>query len=187
MSPLGSASSPSRPHTPIPKLKYIDDLALYGRDYAHRRDPFEGDFCVMSVDHVASVAHLGTEAMETAKRIPPGHYVAYVAMSIGLPYEGHPPIHARWRQFVKAYLDSHHSTTIRQHTFPFFRIQSDTAGAIRFRLPHLFPSQTAAPPHSQRRVAESPPPNATIAMVLLFDRRSTLAALIRHSSTSGMI
>ena len=69
-----------RARTPLPKFKYLDDPARYGRDYAHRRHPFGGDFCVVSIDHVASVAHLGREAMDAARRIPSGLYVAYVAM-----------------------------------------------------------------------------------------------------------
>lgn len=72
--------SPPRPRTPVPKFRYLDDPKAHGRSYAHLKTPFEGDFCVMSIDHVASVAHLGTDAMEAAKRIPAGRYVAYVGM-----------------------------------------------------------------------------------------------------------
>ncbi|VDB83420.1 unnamed protein product [Peniophora sp. CBMAI 1063] len=83
-----SPDSYSRP--PVPKFKYIDNPRQYKRDYAYRQSPFEGDFCVMSVDHVASVADLGLEAMEAAKRIPSGQYVAYVGMSISLPFNNNP-------------------------------------------------------------------------------------------------
>ena len=58
----------SRSHTPLPKFKYLADPAAHGRDYAYRQSPFEGDFCIVSLDHVASVAHLGDEAKEAAKR-----------------------------------------------------------------------------------------------------------------------
>ncbi|VDB83419.1 unnamed protein product [Peniophora sp. CBMAI 1063] len=85
---LGRAPPPPRPPTPVPKFKYLRDPKEHGRDYAHRQDPFEGDFCVVSIDHVASVAYLGPEAMEAAKRIPSGQYVAYVGTSHGIPYEG---------------------------------------------------------------------------------------------------
>lgn len=77
---LGSAPPPFRPRTPVPKFKYLEDPDQYGRSYAHRQTPFEGDFCIVSIDHVASVAHLGQEAMEAAKRIPSGRYVAYVGL-----------------------------------------------------------------------------------------------------------
>ncbi|KZV59995.1 hypothetical protein PENSPDRAFT_760217 [Peniophora sp. CONT] len=77
-----SAPAPSRPRTPVPKFRYLNDPARYGSAYAHRQTPFEGDFCVMSIDHVASVAHLGQKAMEVAKRIPSERYVAYTGMSI---------------------------------------------------------------------------------------------------------
>ncbi|VDC07229.1 unnamed protein product [Peniophora sp. CBMAI 1063] len=87
-----SAPAPSlrRPRTPVPQFKYIDDPDEYQRGYARRQTPFEGDFCVMSLDPVASVAHLGAEAMESAKRIPSGRYVAFVGLSHGLPFEGRP-------------------------------------------------------------------------------------------------
>ena len=81
---FASQSLPSRSLTPVPQFKYLNDPASCQRDYAHRHSPFEGDFCIMSLDHVASVAHLGAEAMEAAKRIPSGRYVAYVSMVSGL-------------------------------------------------------------------------------------------------------
>ncbi|KZV59992.1 hypothetical protein PENSPDRAFT_694662 [Peniophora sp. CONT] len=87
---LGSAPPPSCPRTPVPKLRYLDDPARYERDYAHRQTPFEGDFCVVSIDHVASAAHIGHEAMEVAKRIPSGRYVAYIGMNQSLPFEWRP-------------------------------------------------------------------------------------------------
>ena len=77
---LGSAPRPSRPRPPLPKFKYLEKPRDYGRGYAQRQTPFEGDFCIVSIDHVASVGHLGHEAMEAAKRIPSGRYVAYVSL-----------------------------------------------------------------------------------------------------------
>ncbi|KZV70231.1 hypothetical protein PENSPDRAFT_734914 [Peniophora sp. CONT] len=85
---LGRPPVPSRPRTPVPEFKYLKNPAQCSRNYAHRHDPFPGDFCVVSIDHVASVAHLGPEVMEAAKRIPSARYVAYVCMSNGIPYEG---------------------------------------------------------------------------------------------------
>ena len=80
MSATRPAPTPSPPPTPVPKFKYLDDPDKYDRSYAHRQTPFEGDFCVLSLDHVASFAHLGAEAMEAAKRIPSGRYIVYTAL-----------------------------------------------------------------------------------------------------------
>ncbi|KZV59991.1 hypothetical protein PENSPDRAFT_760214 [Peniophora sp. CONT] len=85
---LGLPPPPSRPRTPVPKFKYIDDPVSIGRNYAHRQIPFAGDFCVMSIDHVASVAYLGPKAMKAAKRIPSKRYIGYVGMPLAIPYEG---------------------------------------------------------------------------------------------------
>ncbi|VDB83416.1 unnamed protein product [Peniophora sp. CBMAI 1063] len=85
---LGRPPAPSRPPTPVPQFKYLKNPKEHGRGFAHRQDPFEGDFCVVSIDHVASVAYLGPEAMEAAKRIPSGRYIAYVGSAYGIPYEG---------------------------------------------------------------------------------------------------
>ena len=80
---LGRPPPPPRPRTPIPKFRHLKDPKKSKRAFAHRQDPFEGDFCVISIDHVASVAYLGPEAMEAAKRIPSERYVAYVGSVSG--------------------------------------------------------------------------------------------------------
>ncbi|VDB90028.1 unnamed protein product [Peniophora sp. CBMAI 1063] len=85
---FGLAPPPSRPRTPVPKFKYIDDPISVRRNYAHSQMPFAGDFCVVSIDHVASVAHLGPEARTAAKRIPSERYVAYIGSPHSISYEG---------------------------------------------------------------------------------------------------
>ncbi|VDB83417.1 unnamed protein product [Peniophora sp. CBMAI 1063] len=85
---LGLPPPPARPRTPVPKFKYLDDPASAHRAYAHRQMPLTGDFCVVRIDHVASVADLGPEAMKAAKRISSKPYVGYICMTDALPYEG---------------------------------------------------------------------------------------------------
>ena len=123
---LGRPPSPPRPRTPIPTFRHLKDPKETGRAFAHRQDPFEGDFCVISIDHVASVAYLGPEAIEAAKRIPSERYVAYVgSVSISV-----------LESLVNAHRESSH-TAFRMKAEPRTRSIFHLSHKVYPRLPHI--------------------------------------------------
>lgn len=177
---LGLPPPPSRPRSPVPKFRYIDDPASYRRNYAHSQMPCAGDFCIVKLDPIASLAHLGPEAMKLARRIPSEHYVAYVGMvsySCGLHLQ--PKLtsdtslipshtratrqtHSRSPLSVKVYPQLPYSAMRPRLAFQFCRTLSAMVVARPSKPSLPFRGPTATSPHSPQRTAVSRTRSETI-------------------------
>ncbi|KZV69652.1 hypothetical protein PENSPDRAFT_471295 [Peniophora sp. CONT] len=65
---------------PVPRFKYMENPGAYMRDIPVAQIPGAGDFVVLSIDPVASVAHLDEVARQAAKRLRRRRYVGLIML-----------------------------------------------------------------------------------------------------------
>lgn len=78
------------PLVALAPFKYLTNPEEWQRDTPDRCIPNEGDFVVLSMDPLASVAHLDHIARRAARGIPVRKYIALILRGFGLPLESKP-------------------------------------------------------------------------------------------------
>ncbi|KZV65604.1 hypothetical protein PENSPDRAFT_124991 [Peniophora sp. CONT] len=69
---------------PMPHFKYMENPGAYMRDIPIAQIPGAGDFVVLSIDPVASVAHLDDVARKAAKRLRTRRYVGLILQGLAM-------------------------------------------------------------------------------------------------------